>query len=200
MKIIYSLITFLFFTLSVKSQIKPAIKFQTKGRIVNHTLMLRSDNSFEYSAIGDVVNAKSNGTWVRKKRKIILKSNTEFITGYSILKESTGNCESDTGYFYLLVLHKDGYPLAYSGVIYGDKTYSIPENGMLSLKKGSDSIIKISFLGEKYEMKIADHNQSCKTIVFFQKEVEKIYFNEEVCKYRRNKIVLFSSIVLKRAK
>jgi hypothetical protein len=198
-KSIYYTFIFLVFIIPANAQLNSPVKFQTQGRIVNHTLILNADNSFEYMATGDMAGAKAKGTWKKKRRRIILNSYDEFRTGYSILKESTENCNSDTSYFHLFVLNKYGYPLAYSEAVYQDKIYTIPENGMLSLKKGSDSIIKISFLGETHEIKVVDQDKRCKNIVFFQKERWKIYFSNEIWKCRFNKIIIPSKIILKRS-
>jgi len=186
------------FIVQAKAQESELIKFQSRDNKINHTLNLRSDHSFEYIVFGDLVNAKSEGTWIIKKNRIVLKSYDEYRTGYSVIKESVNNCDIDTSRYCLFIQGKDGFPLAHCNVSYESKSYEVPVNGVVIIEKGIDSIIRISFLNEVHEVKITQKNKSCKNILFLQKEREKLYFRSEVWKYHRRKIITRSGVTLKR--
>lgn len=56
-------------------------------------LTIKSDYTYEYHVAGDLTNDKSQGTWVRKKNKIILNSSVQHPPETQILSEFTDTIE-----------------------------------------------------------------------------------------------------------
>lgn len=156
---------------------------------VLHRLELFGDQTFAYKITGDLNEAASSGSWSVEENRLYLNSFNEYKTGYyKINNIKSANAINDR--FNVYVVDNDGVPLEEALVFYGNDSFRLRQDGVVSLRKGLDTTIRISFLGINYQASLKGFNKREDIkIEIIPLDSRKLYLNDEVWKVRRNRVI-----------
>ncbi len=154
-----------------------------------HKLELSDNQTFVYKITGSLNEVSTSGNWRVEKNKLYLKSFDEYRSGYCKISniESTNIID---GEFKVYIVDNVGTPLAEALIFYGKDRCTIRQDGIVTLRRGLDTTVNISFLGIEYHASLSGLNkrQDVK-IEIVQLDSRKLYLNDEVWKVRKNMII-----------
>ncbi|MBL7976952.1 MAG: hypothetical protein JNN12_01330 [Bacteroidetes Order II. Incertae sedis bacterium] len=167
--------------------------------IINRVLKINQDGSFNYYAQGDLIDASSFGTWkISYDKKLILNSDESLKTG---VIDCVEEYSSPIELLSVKLIDEGGLPLGYAGVLLnedGTNGFAVDENGYGSIKFNDLKILTISYLGNKYEYILSNPKNNKLTITIRLQSNESIFFNNEIWKVRKNKLINNNNLILRK--
>lgn len=168
-----------------------------KKSMVNHTLLINQDGTFDYHLNGELIEASSNGTWhLSDQKELILKSDKALQPGVIDYIEEIN---SSTELLSVKLIDEDGQPLSHAAVtLNGDNTngFSVDENGYGSYELTDLKSLTINYLGNQYEYVLSNPEKNKLILTIRLQSEESMYFNNEVWKVQKKKLVGKNNLTL----
>lgn len=156
---------------------------------VVHKLELSENRIFIYSITGSMNEVISSGNWKVEKNNLYLKSFDEYRSGYCKISYSESRNVTD-GRFNVFVVDNVGIPLAEALIFYGGNSDKLRQDGVISLKSGLDTSVRINFLGIEYQASLNDLKQRQDVkIEIVPLDSKKLFLSDEVWKIRKNMVI-----------
>lgn len=155
---------------------------------VLHRLELFNDQTFVYKISEGLNETTSSGNWTVANKKLYLNSFKEYKSGYSKIS-AVGENKLNNEYFNLYVIDNEGIPLEGALVFYGNRQVTVESNGIVSLQKELDTVVKVSFLGINYEASLHAISSENVRMEIVPLDLKKMYFDNQVWIVRGNTII-----------
>ncbi|MBS1752982.1 MAG: hypothetical protein KF741_04290 [Ferruginibacter sp.] len=167
---------------------KDLVFLSSKKEHVLHRLELFNDQTFSYRISEGLNETTSAGNWKIAKKKLYLNSFKEYKSGYSKIS-AVGENKLNNEYFNLFVVDNEGIPLEEALVFYGNRQFTVKKNGIVLLRRGLDTLVKVSFLGINYEASLHDISSENVRMEIVPLDLKKMYFDNQVWIIRGNTII-----------
>jgi hypothetical protein len=157
--------------------------------LVVHSLVLRSDSTFEYRITGDMMNSRSEGKWRRYKSNLILNSFSSYNSGTCFISDHSSSKKIGSDSTYVRMTDDKGGTLAFAELVIGDKNWVA--NGMGEIQFPSafiDTVFKVKFLNEQYSCFDRYLAKSDKLIIIKLSDRSSIYFDNEILSIKGSRL------------
>lgn len=154
-------------------------------------LELRTDSTFVYNLVGDLINQYSEGIWkYSSKNKILLNSYKSYKSG--IVLQSTEDYKKSRG-IYIKVIDDLENPFSY-GVITlnhnSESYFNLNKNGEVTISiQQSIKSIQVYYLGEKYDYNVIDNKTNFIELKIIINDLSKVYFQDKILKIKGSKLI-----------
>lgn len=169
-----------------------------KKSMVNHSLIINQDGTFDYHLKGELIDASSNGMWhLSDQKELVLKSDKLHQPG---VIASIEELNSSTEALSIKLIDEAGQPLSYAAItLNGDNTigFSVDENGYGSYEITDLKSLTINYLGSHYEYALSNPEKNKLTLTIRLQSERSIFFNNEVWRIERRKLIGKNNLTLR---
>jgi hypothetical protein len=159
---------------------KPVLYTTDRGLVV-HSLLLKTDSTFEYRITGDLMNSRSEGMWRMDKSNLILNSFPSYYSGTCLISDHPSSKKIGRDSTYVQIKDDKSLPLSSAELMIGDRNWVA--NGMGEIQFPSalkDTVVKVKFLNEQYSCFDRSLAKSDKLIIIKLRDRSSIYFDNEI--------------------
>jgi len=162
---------------------------------LEHTLILHSDNTYEYRIVGDLNNSESQGEWERKGNKLILSSYKQNPSETTIISEYNDTISGVA----FTIKDLSGKPIVMAHIKIRNSQFTIDtlienSNGIFDFPNMKNvQEFEISFVGQKSAGWTGKMNRNYFEIIMAPENENYIFQNNETWRIKGNKLYSPSS-------
>lgn len=170
----------------------------SKSSLASHTLKLYSDNTFQYTIAGGLLNQHSEGLWsICESGEISLTSYEKFKPGIISVNET----EIQSDKIWMNVTDDVGDPLPFASIILIDSLgqsheYSLSENGTIEIDLISLIYFKLNYLGNTYEYNVNKRDSNNFEIIIRLIDHAVFYIQDKKLTRQGNTLMIDSFLTL----